>query len=232
MVYFFVSSLVIQMTTILTLKPAEVIFGWMVSASWRSAIATQNPFVQLLEVMLVTDLVQYWIHRAFHKNPYLWRFHQIHHSTERMDWLAGSRLHIVDVLATRSLTYIPLFALGFSELALVMYGIVVTVQATFIHANVRFRFGLLRYLFVTPQFHHWHHSDQQEAINKNFAVHLPIWDMLFGSFHLLSARWPDNYGVTERRPPDGYFRQFLYPFLRTTRNLETSTVDKEHQTSD
>jgi sterol desaturase/sphingolipid hydroxylase (fatty acid hydroxylase superfamily) len=210
--YFFVSSLIIQFTTIVTLKPAEAIFGWIVTSSWRLAIMAQNPFLQLLEILLITDLVQYWIHRMFHRNPILWRFHQIHHSTETMDWLAGSRLHLVDVIATRSLTYIPLFALGFSQTAMVMYAIVVTVQATFIHANVRFRFGLFRYLLVTPQFHHWHHSDQPEAIDKNFAVHLPIWDMLFGSFHLPGSRWPETYGVTDTRLPDGFFRQLVYPF--------------------
>ncbi len=213
MIYFFMSSLLIQFTTLLTLKPAEVLFAWATTASWRSTIASQNIFLQLIEILLVTDLVQYWVHRMFHRIPILWRFHQIHHSTEAMDWLAGSRLHLVDVLVTRGLTYIPLFALGFADMAMVMYAIVVTVQATFIHANVRFQFGPLRYLLATPQFHHWHHSDQYEAIDKNFAVHLPIWDMLFGSFYLPKNRWPASYGVTDSKPPIGYFRQMFYPFL-------------------
>jgi lathosterol oxidase len=213
MVYFFVSSLLVQFTTLLTLKPAEVLFAWTMTASWRSSIASQNAFLQLFEILLITDLMQYWVHRMFHRIPFLWRFHQIHHSTEAMDWLAGSRLHLVDVLVTRGLTYIPLFALGFADLAMVMYAIVVTIQATFIHANVRFQFGPLRYLLATPQFHHWHHSDQREAIDKNFAVHLPIWDMLFGSFFLPKNRWPDSYGVTDQKPPLGYLRQMIHPFL-------------------
>lgn len=213
MVYFFVSSLLIQFTTILTIKPAEVLFAWTTTASWRSYVSSQNAFLQLIEILLITDLVQYWVHRMFHRIPFLWRFHQIHHSTEAMDWLAGSRLHLVDVLITRGFTYIPLFALGFTEIAMVMYAVVVTVQATFIHANVRFQFGPLRYLLATPQFHHWHHSDQKEAIDKNFAVHLPIWDMLFGSFFLPKSRWPDSYGVTDQKPPLGYLRQMIYPFL-------------------
>lgn len=228
--YFFASSLLIQVTTLLTLKPAQVLFAWTTSASWRSAIASQNGFLQLLEILLITDFVQYWIHRLFHRIPLLWRFHQIHHSTETMDWLAGSRLHLVDVLVTRGLTYVPLFALGFSDTAMVFYAIVVTVQATFIHANVRFYFGPLRYLLATPQFHHWHHSDQPEAIDKNFAVHLPIWDMLFGSYHLPRNRWPSSYGVTDAKPPHGYLRQMLYPFLSKSKSARViAEMDKQQK---
>ena len=227
--YFFVSSLLIQVTTLLTLKPAEVLFAWTTSASWRSTIASQYIFLQLIEILLITDLVQYWIHRLFHRIPLLWRFHQIHHSTETMDWLAGSRLHLIDVLVTRGLTYIPLFALGFSDIAMVLYAVVVTVQATFIHANVRFRFGLLRYLLVTPQFHHWHHSDQAEGIDKNFAVHLPIWDMFFGTFHLPLNRWPSSYGVTDTKPPQGYFRQMQYPFLSKLKSVRVIAKMEEQR---
>lgn len=107
-----------------------------------------------------------------------------------------------------------LFILGFADLALLTYGVIVTLQATFVHANLRFTFGPLRYFLVTPQFHHWHHSDQSEAIDKNFAIHLPIWDWIFGSYHLPDRRWPDHYGVQGERPPEGFLKQLLWPFKR------------------
>ena len=211
--YFLVSAILIQWTTIATLLPAESLFAWTVDSTWRSAVGSQPIILQIVEILLITDFVQYWVHRAFHRIPWLWRFHKIHHSAEVMDWLAGSRLHIVDVLLTRSLTYIPLFALGFAEVALVIYAVVVSIQATLIHANVRFLFGPLRYLLVTPQFHHWHHSDQPEANDKNFAVHIPIWDMLFGSYYLPVDQWPRSYGVAGEQPPDGFFRQLVAPLV-------------------
>ncbi len=68
--------------------------------------------------MAAADLVQYGVHRAFHRVPALWRFHAIHHSIREMDWLAGSRLHFVDVVVTRALVVLPAFTLGFSEPAL------------------------------------------------------------------------------------------------------------------
>ena len=94
--------------------------------------------VQFVAILAVTDFTQYWIHRAFHRVPALWRIHAIHHSAETMDWLAGSRLHLVDVAVTRGLTYVPIYVLGFAEGPLFAYVAFVSIQATFIHANVRF----------------------------------------------------------------------------------------------
>ena len=71
-----------------------------------------------------------------------------------MDWLAGSRLHLMDVIVTRGLTYVPIFALGFSERAVIAYVFPVAGQATFIHSNVRWEFRPLRKLVATPAFHH------------------------------------------------------------------------------
>jgi sterol desaturase/sphingolipid hydroxylase (fatty acid hydroxylase superfamily) len=212
--YFFVSALAVQWVTIVTMKPAQVLFAWVLDEQWRVSIGQQPLWVQIIEILLITDFVQYWAHRAFHRIPFLWRFHAIHHSAERMDWLAGSRLHIVDIVVTRGLSYMPLFALGFADAALLGYGVIVTLQATLIHANVRFQFGPLRYWLVTPQFHHWHHSDQDEALDKNFAVHLPIWDWLFGSYYLPGEQWPASYGVKGEKPPEGFFRQLFWPFKR------------------
>jgi sterol desaturase/sphingolipid hydroxylase (fatty acid hydroxylase superfamily) len=88
------------------------------------------------------------------------------------------------------------------------------VQATFIHANVRFEFGWLRWLLATPQFHHWHHSAETVAVDKNFAVHLPALDWLFGTYYLPKGRWPSSYGLTTGlTPPRGYLRQFIFPWL-------------------
>ena len=145
--------------------------------------------------------------------PLLWRFHAIHHSTEVMDWLAGSRLHFADAVITRSLTYVPLFLLGFSEKAIAVYVVVVVIQATFIHANVRWQFPILQRWVATPCFHHWHHAAEREAVDKNFAVHSPIWDWLFGTYYM-PGRWPHRYGLCGPRDvPSGWLPQFLYPFL-------------------
>jgi lathosterol oxidase len=211
----------VQVFTLLTMKPAMIFFGWASNANIQRWIASQPVALQFLAILFVTDLTQYWIHRAFHEVPVLWRFHSIHHSAEDMDWLAGSRLHLVDVVVTRGLTYVPLYLLGFAEAPLFAYVAFVSVQATFIHANVRFRFGALRWLLATPQFHHWHHGADREAVNKNFAVHLPALDWVFGTFYLPGNRWPSAYGLSggESVPP-GYAGQFLHPFAPSRHHLD------------
>jgi sterol desaturase/sphingolipid hydroxylase (fatty acid hydroxylase superfamily) len=68
-----------------------------------------------------------------------------------------------------------------------------------------------------PSFHHWHHAAEGAAIDKNFAVHTPIWDWLFGNLYL-PDRWPNAYGFCGGSDvPKGWFRQFLYPLWRRGR---------------
>ena len=162
-------------------------------------------------LLVVADFTQYWVHRAFHAVPLPWRFHAVHHSAEQMDWLAGSRLHLVDIAITRGLTYVPIYVIGFGDGPLFAYLVVVSAQATFIHANVRFDFGAVKWLVATPQFHHWHHAAEREAVDKNFAVHLPVLDWVFGTMYL-PRHWPNAYGIEGgARPPEGFWRQLFWP---------------------
>jgi sterol desaturase/sphingolipid hydroxylase (fatty acid hydroxylase superfamily) len=214
--YFFINSLLIEILAIFTLKPALILFDWARVAWVSGAVGSLPIVVQVPALLLVADFTQYWVHRTFHATPWLWPFHAIHHSAEEMDWLAGSRLHLIDVIVTRGLTYVPIFVLGFSEAALIVYVFLVAAQATFIHANVRWQFRPVRRIIATPAFHHWHHSAEREAIDKNFAVHTPLWDILFGTYYL-PDRWPAAYGLSGRRDvPSRWITQLIYP-LRTKR---------------
>ena len=211
--YFFVTTFMVQFTTLMTMKPAMVFFDWARISAIQQFV-TGLPFVvQFACVLLISDLTQYWVHRAFHTIPFLWRFHAIHHSAEVMDWIAGSRLHLVDAITTRATTYIPIYVMGFSGPALYAYVVWVVIQATFIHANVSWEFRPIRWLIATPAFHHWHHSSAPEAIDRNFSVHLSLIDRVFGTYYLPDA-WPKAYGLAGgRRLPLGYFRQFIIPFV-------------------
>ena len=203
--------------TILTLKPAMILFDWARNPR-LTQLAKSLPFpIQFLLILVLSDLTQYWVHRLFHVIPVLWRFHAIHHSADVMDWLAGSRLHLVDAAVTRAISYVPMYILGFSESAIFAYVVWVVIQATFIHANVRWQFSWLRPVLVTPAFHHWHHSASSEAVDKNFSVHSPLWDWLFGTLHM-PGRWPNGYGLGGPNDvPASWALQFVYPFRRRTR---------------
>ena len=189
LLYFFLNNLLVQATTLLTLTPAMILFDWAKIPALVEWIGSLQLVVQVILAILVADFTQYWVHRGFHTIPMLWRFHAVHYSAQSMDWLAGARLHIVDVLLTRALTYVPIYLLGFSQTAVVIYVVVVVIQATFIHTNVHWKFRPLRWILATPHFHHWHHSAEPEAIDKNFAVHTLGFDLLFGTY-FLPGRWP------------------------------------------
>ena len=167
--------------------------------------------LQFVVALLITELAFYWAHRASHRVPALWRFHKVHHSITEMDWLASARLHPIDQAFTRSCIALPLFALGFSASMFGAYLLFEGVQALFIHSNVRFTFGPLRYVAATPMFHHWHHADASETTTVNFGAQLPLMDAIFGTLHLPRHRWPTAYGIDEPTPT-GYLRQLAWPF--------------------
>lgn len=219
LLYFFISSLFVQTLTYLSTNPALTMIaatGW--ASGIRSAIASQPFALQFLEIMFLTDLAQYAFHRAFHRLPWLWNFHAVHHSAQAMDWLAGSRMHVVEVLLLRSFTTLPMYVMGFAEGPLYAYVFFVYLLSVFIHSNIRIPFGWLQYVIATPRFHHWHHGIEEEAIDKNFAIHFPVIDIVFGTWHMPQDRWPTGYGVGGHPVPKGFVQQLLYPFGLSRRN--------------
>ncbi|NCX17981.1 MAG: AI-2E family transporter [Acidimicrobiia bacterium] len=141
-VYFLVSHLLVQGMTLLTLLPATVIFAWAVNPGLQEFVRTLPFLVQCLACAVLADLVQYTVHRLFHQVRRLWPFHAVHHSSRNMDWLAGSRLHLVDVLVTRGLSFVPLFVLGFivvyQQIENFLIAPKITAQTMELHAGVAF----------------------------------------------------------------------------------------------
>ena len=82
------------------------------------------------------------------------------------------------------MTFLPVYLLGFAQPAVYAYLLFVSFHAVFLHANVRCRLGALEHVLALPRFHHWHHSSEAEALDRNFAVHFPWIDQLFGTKHL------------------------------------------------
>ena len=187
------------------------VFSWAVSDSLQSFIQRQPMLVQVVILILCADFVLYWSHRIFHENPRLWKIHAVHHSVEHMDWMAGSRNHVIQTFVDRSLALVPLYLIGADKQALDIYVSFAAFQAVFVHANIGSPFGPLKYIVCTPQYHHWHHSSERPAIDTNYAVHTPLYDKLFGTYHMPDKHWPAEYGTT-RRLPRSFLRQLIYPF--------------------
>ena len=129
-----------------------------------------------------------------------------------LDWLAGSRLHLVDVVVTRRLASCRSTCSGFAPPAVYAYLVFVSFHAVFIHANVRFDGGWLRHVLVRRA--STTGTTHRGALDRNFAVHLPWIDRLFGTHHEPAGRWPEAYGLQGDTAPETWLAQLTRPFRR------------------
>lgn len=224
LVYFLLNGLLIKVALSAVIGAVVVAGMWLVPADFQGWVGGLPFWVQLPALIVLADVGFYTVHRLFHKIPWLWKFHAVHHSIEDLDWLAAHRVHPVDQILTKGASLLPIFALGFSAGPIAAYFFLYHWQSLFIHSNIKIGFGPLRWLIASPQFHHWHHANHPEAFDKNFAGQLSFLDMLFGTMHLPGKEVPSRYG-TDDPVPQGYFRQLWHPFARS-RKEKAATIDE------
>jgi sterol desaturase/sphingolipid hydroxylase (fatty acid hydroxylase superfamily) len=175
-------------------------------------LARQPFWLEIIEIYVLFDLTGYWSHRLFHRGRW-WPFHAVHHSSEDLDWLSSVRVHPVNDFVTKLCGVTPFLLLGFKPVAALSAAPFFTLYAIFIHADVDWDFGPLRYVIATPVFHRWHHCKDRDAWDKNFAGLFVFWDILFGTFYMPKGRVPENFGIPEEFPKD-IVGQILHPFAR------------------
>lgn len=176
-----------------------------------SPFASHGQGAQLLEALVIADFFSYWQHRLFHERA-LWKFHAVHHSAVELDWLAATRLHPFNDAVGKLAVTLPLLLFGFHVTIFAAVAPLLTFWAIFQHANVKWGFGPLKYVVATPLFHRWHHTSQDEGLDKNFAGLFPFWDMIFGTFYLPAGRQPTAFGAVGNDVPDSFLAQLAYPF--------------------
>src|SRR5438128_1611005 len=185
----------------------------IVPQSFRHAVASQPWWLQVLEVILLSDFLIYWGHRLQHRVGFLWRFHAVHHSAEHLDWLAAHREHPLDSIYTVGLINLPAFILGFPLETLAGFIAFRGIWAIYIHSNVRLPIGPLRVLLGSPETHHWHHDRDRDA--GNYANVSPLMDILFGTYRCPDHE-PEHFGLHEP-PPSTYLGHMVHPFRRGSR---------------
>ncbi len=193
------------------------VFDWAASDDVQHFVQSLPFIAQFLLVFLVADFILYIEHRAFHEIPRLWPFHAVHHSVETMDWMAGSRSHIMATVVERTLVMVALYSIGADKEVLDLYVTVAALQAIVIHCNINLPWGPLKHILVTTQYHHWHHSSERPAIDTNYAAHTTLFDRLFKTHHMPGDHWPAEYGTTKPLPRT-YLGQLLFPFRSSPRS--------------
>jgi sterol desaturase/sphingolipid hydroxylase (fatty acid hydroxylase superfamily) len=144
------------------------------------------PFpLRFLFAILLLDLVKYAVHFSYHAVPFLWRLHHVHHSDPDFDLSTGVRAHPIEVSLTQGANLAAVAILAAPPAAVLAAELLSCAQAFFSHANASLPGWLekpIRWMFVTPDMHRVHHSEEVREQSRNLGEIFPWWDHLFRTY--------------------------------------------------
>ncbi|MEH6345769.1 MAG: sterol desaturase family protein [Bermanella sp.] len=179
-----------------------------------------NHWLVLVLSLIVLDFFIYWQHRLFHKVPYLWRLHQVHHSDKAFDVSTALRFHPLEMLLSLFIKALIITLLGIPASAVILFEIVLNGVAMFNHGNLSIPLALdrfLRKILVTPDMHRVHHSNISRETNSNFGFNISLWDRLFSSYQAQPLKGHEHVDIGLNAYPNseqsqGIIRLLLMPF--------------------
>jgi len=167
---------------------------------------------QAIAVVLLVDFTRYWLHRACHRYPLLWRLHEVHHSPDILYVLNVGRFHPIEKALHFSLDSAPFIALGVAPEVLACYFLLYSVNGLFQHSNVRLRYGWLNYVVGSAETHRWHHARDPKTAYCNFSNTTIVWDLVFGTWRLPPGPPIRDIGIPDRGYPKSFWAQLWMPF--------------------
>ena len=126
------------------------------------------------------EISAYWLHRAMHHIPLLWRVHKMHHADVPLAWHQSWWIHPLDIAMFAVVAAFATWLAGAPMTAAPWILVVRRAWGILLHANVRWPATLLDHVIVTPVVHHRHHREDLPA--ANFAGSFSILDRVFGTF--------------------------------------------------
>jgi sterol desaturase/sphingolipid hydroxylase (fatty acid hydroxylase superfamily) len=180
---------------------------------------SQWPFwLQLLVLFILTDFIQWNIHRLLHRVSFLWEFHKVHHSAKYMGFATHMRFHWVETVVYKSLQFIPLSLVGFSATNFFVVHLISIGIGHLNHSNIRWSYGLIGFLVNNPYMHRWHHQKKIAAKHPhgvNFGISLSVWDYLFKTAYIPTDGENIELGFEgEDALPKNFVGQLFYPLLK------------------
>lgn len=160
---------------------------------WPTAL---HPVLQVALLLVVMDFFRYWYHRWMHENPFMWRWHSVHHSSTRLYWFNGMRSHPLEMFVSKLIWVVPFTLIQAPPEIIVASGLVSLTIGRFQHTGAAVKLGPFEYVFSGPNNHRHHHAKTSEEGNKNYGGDIMLWDHLFGTFYLPKGRRPtEDIGV-------------------------------------
>ena len=151
--------------------PAGRIAGWPIAA-------------QVIALFFGADLIYYWIHRAIHRWPWLWRVsgHGVHHAFHRLHAAHAGVTHPFElVLLALPMSLLAMLTGPVPE-AVIVATLLLLSNVMLAHCNLRMATPLLKWVLTTSEQHRRHHSSVFEESNSNYACNAILWDRLFGTY--------------------------------------------------
>jgi sterol desaturase/sphingolipid hydroxylase (fatty acid hydroxylase superfamily) len=189
------------------------IYGHVQPPSPVRIISRWPLWAQIAVLVVAYDAMQYALHRWLHGDA-LWPCHAVHHSAQEIDVMTSFRNHPMNFLIGVGLPTAALLLMGFSPAAFAALAPFNFAMAALVHANLNWTYGPFRYVLSSPMFHRWHHAIVEGSQSRNYAPNFPIWDLMFGTFHMPKGEAPLAYGAPE--VPDRFIGQLVYPFRART----------------
>ncbi|WP_213957190.1 sterol desaturase family protein [Variovorax sp. dw_954] len=211
---------------IVMILPLTLIASFIHSSVFRYAVAPRlieslpNWAIACLSVFMA-DLIAYFRHR-FEHSPLLWRFHEMHHSDEQLNWFSLNRFHPVNRVTSAVIDMMMLALIGFPMWSIAVGYAVFHYYSYLVHSNLPWTFGIFGKLIVSPAMHRWHHAQDEEAFGKNFGGLFSIFDVVFGTYYCpgpcsspTGVKGADN---------SSFLGSMLRPFMPTRASVTSSSV--------
>ncbi len=178
-------------------------------------IQTWPRMLQLGFAFVITDFIQWNVHRMLHRVPWMWEFHKVHHSVKEMGFAAHLRFHWMETVIYKTIQYIPLAMIGFGIDDFFIIHIIAVAVGHLNHANLGWSYGPFKYVFNNPKMHIWHHSKQLPSEFKygvNYGLTFSVWDYLFGTAYIPSSGKSIELGFSgDESFPKGFIEQIMHP---------------------
>lgn len=222
--YMFFNFFLFNLIIFIALSNTTVtLFGKMVSAIGLPSdhlfdLTFMPVWAQLIVFFIIADFVQWGVHNALHRVPWMWKFHRLHHSVTEMGFAAHLRYHFMETVFYKTSLYIVIaYLMNLENIENVFIVHAFTILIGHLnHANVGWGYGPLKYIFNSPKMHIWHHAKElpkDHPHGMNFGISLSLWDYLFRTDYIPSDGRDIALGFEDIESyPEGFVEQQLEAF--------------------
>lgn len=215
--FLFMMLVQVLLPQLISISFVSWLLGFVKNSNWNISDFWPHNYpiwIQILIMILSGDFLRYWLHRAAHTWPLLWRFHAVHHSVHKLYWLNLGRFHPLDRTLQLFCDTFPFILFSISKEVLALYLLIYSIKGFFQHCNVDVKLGWFNYIISGPELHRWHHSTNIYESNNNYGNHIIIWDILFGTYFLPKGKKVSELGLLNRNYPMSFLKQIQAPFIK------------------